>query len=76
MRLRKALTMKKLTFPNWYYSPLVCMDYSGLNKDDIKILNNDLLDNGVLFSDCVKTSEEYIKLISGMPCMMQDFYFA
>ena len=67
--------MKKLTFPVWYYSPVVCMDYSGLNAEDRKILNNDLLDNGVLFSDCIKTSQEYTKLISGMYCMVMDFYF-
>lgn len=67
--------MRKLTLPNWYYSPIVCMDYSVLNKDDVKILNNDLLENGVLFADCVKTSAEYTKLVSGMPAMVMDFYF-
>lgn len=67
--------MKKLTFPNWYYPALVCMDYSGMSADDRKILNNDLLDNDVLFSDCIKTSAEYTKIVSGMPAMVMDFYF-
>jgi len=67
--------MKKLTFPNWYYPPLICMDYSGLDKEDIKTLNNDLLNNGVLFSDCIKTSEEYTKLQSGAYLTVIDFYF-
>lgn len=67
--------MRKLTFPSWYYPAIVCTDYSGLNKDDIKALNNDLLNNNVLFSDCIKTSEEYAKLVSGVFLTVQDFYF-
>jgi len=51
------------------------MDYSGLDKEDIKTLNNDLLNNGVLFSDCIKTSEEYTKLQSGAYLTVIDFYF-
>ena len=67
--------MKKLTFPSWYYPAIVCMDYSGLDNTDRKTLNTSLLDNDVLFADCVKTSEEYEKLTSGVFAMVQDFYF-
>jgi hypothetical protein len=67
--------MKKLTLPSWYYPAIVCMDYSGLDNTDRKTLNTSLLDNGVLFSDCIKTSEEYTKLTSGVFAMVQDFYF-
>lgn len=67
--------MRKLTFPSWYYPAVICMDYSGMNAEDRKVLNNDLLNNDVLFSDCIKTSEEYAKLVSGVFLTVQDFYF-
>ena len=65
----------KMTYPSWFYPALICMDYSGLKNEDFKLLNTILLNDGVLFSDCKKTSEEYPKLIAGVYCMVMDFYF-
>ena len=67
--------MKTVTIPSIYASALINVDYSGLNKNDITTLNNELLKNDVLFSDCIGNSDEYLKLQSGVYCMVMDFYF-
>lgn len=66
---------KKLTYPAWFYSPVVCLDYGGINTNDRKVLNNTLLNDDVLFCDVVKTSAEYQKLVSGMYITVIDFTF-
>jgi hypothetical protein len=63
------------TYPSIWASAIVNHDYSGLDKEDIKILNNQLLDDEVSFCDCVAVSDEYTKLVNGMWCMVADFTF-
>ena len=67
--------MKTVTIPSIYASALINVDYSGLDENDIATLNNELLKNDVLFSDCIDSSDEYLKLQSGVYCMVMDFYF-
>lgn len=51
------MAIKQINMPSLWASAIVNHDYSLLDKDDIKALNKELLNNDVSFCDCVECSE-------------------
>ena len=61
--------------PARFASAIINLDYTGLDKDDIKNLNNDLLNNNLLFSDCLNCGDEYIGKYNGITDLIIDYSF-
>ena len=62
--------------PAHWASAIVNLDYSGLDNTDIRVLNKYLLDNDVLFKDCLTCSEtEQLNKFNGELCMTLEYTF-
>jgi hypothetical protein len=66
------MALHKLTTKAVFYNAIVNHFYEGLSKEQIKELNNLLLDNNLTFCDVKKVSEPYFDDASNL---LQDFYF-
>lgn len=71
----KEMAIKQINMPSLWASAIVNHEYSLLDKDDIKALNKELLNNDVSFCDCVECSEPFVGLISGAYCELITYSF-
>lgn len=65
-----------IIMPALWASAIINYDYSGLCEDDVKELNNYLLNNSLSFKDCLMCSEDsYMVNFNGLATMCLEYTY-